>query len=248
MNLLISPYNSKNLIDFEISNFKGNQTQPISLVFRTIIRDFEFSYPTDINIIEVSRKYQIQHRRVYDFFNFLTSMEICSYKEKRRLVWIGVKNSLEYIDKSYSILECESLTKPFQELFSIGPSPSLGSLATKFICLYFYLGVKILSIRQVSNLFHDKKTDIKSLERRLYLVLSFLEIIGFIAHTSKRSEYQILIDYDHFVLKAFSQRFLISKDLKFNQLDLLLNRYSDFYFDQLIKLRWKEFQLSSQYF
>ena len=170
------------------------QTVSISQILRSLIIEFEKTRPSDITVLELSKRYNVQHRRLYDFFNFLTSLRICSYIERKVISWDGVDRATDYICNFYVELEVKSAKCSMTELFMLGSSPSLGAIGAKFLSLYLYLGVTTLSMRQAAKLFHDGKSDLKSLERRMYLVLSFLEMLKIISHSAKRSEYDLLID------------------------------------------------------
>ena len=220
---------------------KSHQGPTVSSLFKKLVDEYEISKPQNINIIQVSKQYGIQHRRVYDFFNFLTYLGVCQGLERRRICWIGLKNAQETLKKLYAEIECSSFTESFSNLFSVGPSPSLGNIATKFVCLYFYLGVDVLSMRNVSVLFHHPRTDIKSLERRMYLVLSFLEIIGIVSHTSKRSEYKLIMKKDDFIPNAFFQRKMFSSKKNDLTIDCLLNNINENYIRQINNDRRGEF-------
>jgi len=221
---------------------KNTHVPTVSSLFKQLVNEYEVKKPQDINIIQVSKEYGIQHRRVYDFFNFLTSLGVCQSLERRRIAWVGLKYAPETLANSYAEIECSSLTQPFSSLFSIGPSPSLGSIATKFVCLYFYLGVDTLSMRSVSTLFHHPKTDIKSLERRMYLVLSFLEIIGIVTHTSKRSEYRLTMNQENVVYNAFYKKKSASSVSNSCSVDNLLSKYTDQYIQKCNERRLHEFR------
>lgn len=162
--------------------------------YKRIIADFERTMPTNINIVNVASEYGIQHRRVYDLFNLLSSLGICRTIERGKLSWVGISAISTAIERTYSKIECDSLTKPFSTLFNLGKSPSLGEIATHFIAMYMFFDVETLLLRQVSSVFHDPRSDIKSLERRMYLVLNFLEILGIVAHTMKTNEYKLIYD------------------------------------------------------
>jgi len=171
---------------------RDKNANSLSDSYKRIILDFEESKPSSINIVSVAKDYGIQHRRVYDLFNLLTALGICQSVERGKLSWNGIGSINKVIREAYSNIEGECITKPFRSVFCLGPSPSLGSIATHFLCMYLYFGVDTLLLRQVSSIFHDPRSDIKSLERRMYLVLNFLEIMGIVAHTLKTNEYKLV--------------------------------------------------------
>lgn len=176
--------------------YRTKERIPNSLTdaYKQIVYDFEKLKPSNINIVNVAKQYGVQHRRVYDLFNLLTSLGVCQNIERGKLAWIGLSSVTSVISKAYAKIEIASLHKPTNQIFCLGQSPSLGMIATHFISMYLYFDVDALLLRQVSSIFHDPRCDIKSLERRMYLVLSFLEIMGVVAHTMKTNEYKLVLD------------------------------------------------------
>lgn len=191
--------------------------------YKQIISDFEKSRPTNINIINVAREYGIQHRRVYDLFNLLTALGVCENIERGKLSWIGLNCLKATIAKTYEKIEIDSLTKPVSRIFSLGPSPSLGQIATHFVSMYLFFGIDTLLLKQVSGIFHDPRSDIKSLERRMYLVLSFLDIMGVVTHTMKTNEYKLTIDLSDVQKRAFEKKKSFEKTRCPLSLENLLN-------------------------
>lgn len=210
-------------------------------VFRNIVHDFEDRTPNDISIMKVAKNNCIQHRRVYDFFNMLTSLNICQYLIKGKLTWVGLSSLNITLKEAYAKIETESVDIPMNVLFCVGASPSLGTLAIKFLCLYIFLGVDALFLKNVSMLFHDPRSDIKSLERRIYLVLNFLEVLGTVSHTSKAGEYKLNLNVDSIVENAMESKKKFLQQRNDLSLENLLNRLDSHYIDNLHINRRDEF-------
>jgi hypothetical protein len=182
------------------------QGKSLTDAYKQIIHNFEKTKPANISIINVARDYNIQHRRVYDLFNLLASLGVCQNIERGKLAWIGLDCFKTTIAKAYAKIEIDSLTTPISRLFCLGPSPSLGQIATHFVSMYLFFGIDTLLLKQVSSVFHDPRADIKSLERRMYLVLSFLDIMGIVTHTMKTNEYKLMLDLSEAQEYALQQK------------------------------------------
>jgi hypothetical protein len=128
---------------------------------------------------------------------------------------------------SYSELELAACSHELHILFSAGRSPTLGSLATKFVCLFLFLGTSVLSIRTVTQLLHDGASDRRTLERRLYLAISFLESVMIIEHTPKPSEYRLVIDRTGIVEVAMAGRKQYLRETRSCAFEGLLSRYDE---------------------
>ena len=185
-----------------------NKKKPakLSSVFSDIIKKYEKIKPRSISVMEIAREKNIQHRRLYDFFNLLTALGVCKMVQKGQLCWVGMDEIGITIKNWYANLEIQAINKGFTEIFNFGSSPSLGNLAMYFIGLYLYLNVETLSVKQAAAVFHDGKSDIRSLERRLYLVISCLEVIGMLRHSTKCGQYKLKINRQEIINYAWNVR------------------------------------------
>ncbi|OHT08732.1 hypothetical protein TRFO_04830 [Tritrichomonas foetus] len=224
---------------------KTQQPLGISYVFRSVVKEYELRKPQNISIMNIAREHDVQHRRVYDFFNMLTSLGVCRVIERGRLAWVGLHEIENTLMKTYAHMEMTSLCECQASLFNAGTSPSLGTLALNFIGLYFFLGVEILSMRQAAKIFYDHQSDIKSLERRLYLVLNFLEVINVVAHTSKTSQYRLVINRERIVQYGLLARKNACQKLMVISVESLLNRVDSIYLSGIYIARQEEFQILS---
>lgn len=221
---------------------KRKSTKPRSLisVFKMIVEDFEKRNPNDISITKITQNKNVQHRRVYDFFNMLTTLNICQYINKGKLKWNGVSSLNKTIQDAYIQIEIDSLDCTISSLFCVGPSPSLGSIAINFLCLFMYFGVDTFFFKNASMLFYHPSIDIKSLERRIYLVLNFLEVLGIVSHTSKTSEYRLNMNVKSIVENAINSRINVIKRRNSLSLENLLSRIDCHYIDNLWNSRRNE--------
>ena len=196
----------KPLTSHKKRKIKKSHQMTLSEVLKDIIDQNERKKPQSFTVMGIAYKYNVEHRRVYDFFNLLTALGVCKVITKGQLSWVGLQEVEKTLISFYENIEIESIKKPLNELFNLGLSPSLGILALNFFALFLFLNVKTLSVKQVSKLFHNGKSDIRSLERRLYLALSFLEVVGIVMHPKKTGSYTLVIDRTQIVENALQKR------------------------------------------
>ena len=221
---------------------KTCKTSSISVILKAVIKDFEETKPQNISVMSISREQNIQHRRLYDFFNVLTSLGACTVVERGRIAWEGLGKIEQTLMEMYAQIEVSSITEGQAEIFNAGTSPSLGTLALNFIGLFFFLGVDVLSMRKAAKIFYDNRSDIRSLERRLYLVLNYLEIINIISRTTKTSQYRLMLNRERIVQYAlYVRQNELSRKMVFS-VETLLNRVEPVYMNSLYIKRQEEFQ------
>jgi hypothetical protein len=201
---------------------------------------FEDCPPQSFSVLDVARAHRIPHRRAYDFFNFLTALGVCVSVARGSLRWIGVREVHESLVRAYSEIEVAACESDLRGIFGAGPSPTLGTLATKFASLFFFLGTNLLSIRRVARLFYDGVGDARSLERRLYLAVSFLEAVAVVEHTAKASEYRLVIHKHDIIDTAMRRRQDHLRTLSNGSLESLLSRYDERFMNRLHEERQAE--------
>lgn len=219
---------------------RNKRPQSLICVFKMIVDDFEKRNPNDISIMKITKNKNIQHRRVYDFFNMLTALNICQYINKGRLSWIGISSLNTTLQEAYVQIEIDSIDSKINDLFCLGPSPTLGTIAIRFLCLFLFFGVDTFYFKNASILFYFPGADIKSLERRIYLVLNFLEVLGAVSHTSKTSEYRLNMNFDYIVEYAIKSRIDQIKKRDCLSLENLLNKFDHQYIENLWMHRREE--------
>lgn len=233
-------------IDTSEPEIPVKKTLPISDIFKKIIEKFEKTKSHNINIMDISKKYNLQHRRVYDLFNLLASLHICKNIERGKIAWVSLSEAVKTIEFEYSKIECESIHKTTRQLFELSQRPNLGMLGIKFLTLYLYFDVDTISLKTALSLFNSSdlelKNDPKNIERRFYLVLSMLEILGILVHMKRKGEYRLAIDLSYVhknVLKRKHQYAIENFPLS---IERQLNSLDDVYFNALIKARREELQ------
>lgn len=218
------------------------QSSPITEIFAQMINDFEATRPHNINIMNVAGRYNIQHRRAYDLFNLLTSLKVCRSVERGRIAWNSLADAVKTVANEYIKLETESLTKSTRELFDMGPSPSLGIIATRFMSLFIYLGVDKITLRQALPLFRNEKCDVKSLERRLYLVLGMLELMNLLTHSKRTGEYGIVPSVTSIRERAMRKKHAVAMKTNPECLEATLSKLGEPYINRLLELRREDYQ------
>ncbi|OHT02204.1 hypothetical protein TRFO_30769 [Tritrichomonas foetus] len=210
-------------------------------IFSIILSSLIENKITNVSIPELSRAYNIQKRTIYNFFSVLIQFDVCINKGKGQIVWKGFDKINAYFINQFRDMELASLSKTFYEIFELGHAPSLGTIATKIMLLYMFLGTKTVSKKSISHFFTRKQTDVQSLERRIYLALNILGVFKLIVKKEKVGEYDILFDYDHYSQEIFQERFLASQNIEKNFIEFHLNRYPENYMQKLRNTRYKDY-------
>lgn len=207
----------------------------VNQTFKKMIDTFEMEQPRTLTIQSVSHHFKIQSRRVHDFFNILCALNVCTPTGMHSYSWKGITQAVETIARAYT--EFETSNESFTGWFNLGSSPTLGQIATKFMCLYFALGVNKLSMHPVSFLFSGSNSINPSLERRMYLVLTILEDIGFVSHVSGAGKFILTLDPSYIIKKAMQSKQYKYQNQGVNHIEALMNTLEGPYMDALREKR-----------
>lgn len=114
------------------------------------------------------------------------------------------------------------------DIFRVGQSPNLGTLVTKFLSLYVFLGETCINIREAVILMSDSLEHSKKVLRRLYLVVFVLEQAGIIEHGSAYSNYVLRQPLD-VIIGAIFQEVPNLNMFPEESVEILLNRLDKVY-------------------
>ena len=226
----------------KLPDVKGDTSNlSATTIFSIIFKSLMDNKITHVSIPEISVVYNIQKRTIYNFFSVLIQFEACINQGKGQITWLGFEKITMYIVNQFKLMEINSLNQTFYELFDLGHAPSLGTIATKIMLLYMFLGTKILSKRSISHFFTRKQSDVQSLERRIYLALNILGVFHLIAKKEKVGDYEILFDYEKYADKIDEERFMNSQNIEKYFIFSHLNRYPKNYMCKLRQNRFKDY-------
>ena len=155
-----------------------------------------------------------------------------------------MENFYIHLQREYESIESRFSSTSIKTLFELGPSPSLGKICSKLLCLYLFLDVGTLQMKKVIKFLHYPRSDIKSLERRVYLVLSFLEVLDFIKKGHCRGEYILTMDTKWISQTGLDTR-MKNNSLVPSSLESLMHTFSPTYYRTVQGSRRAEFESCS---
>lgn len=211
---------------------------PINIM-KEIVRKCEKNRPKSINVMNLSQKYNIKHRRLYDLFNLLTALGVTRQVKRGKLAWVGLHTVTDVIESFLIKAEKEIKNSSMCSVFGLSDSPSLGKIAVHFMALFAFLNICTINIKKASALFCKKEADIKALEGRMYLTLGLLEMLKFISHDNRSGNYTVLINLSDIQNRARSEALKNSDSL---DLDILLRKHPPHYINQIYANRLNMFE------
>lgn len=227
----------------ETDDSHNTNSRNVAKAFREMMVHFEKTHPSELNVVACAAQFNLQNRRIYDFFSVASAVSVCSPLDHGTVKWRGVDAAKRKFEDEYVRFEVESMTVQFNDWFSTGLSPTLGTLATKIMCLFYALGVETLHLHAMSNFFVPDTSPKKSLERRMYLVLSILEIMGYLEHLPRSGDYRLTISIDSAVERAMiAKESHAAAQCSPNVLETLMHRLGGEYIKQLRKQRMDTFR------
>lgn len=155
---------------------------------RTVIEEINRRPRRVYEICELCLEHNIKRRGIYDFLSISTAFGICKKVSSDKFEWIGLNNFESMIQQVARFVEVEAKVRTIGEMFNCSINSSLQNMALCVVKLFLYLGVKFLDLRQVGKLFSGGVAKYKTMLRKLYTIVSCLEIAGIVSRTNTAAE------------------------------------------------------------
>jgi hypothetical protein len=167
-----------------------NTSQPINeaLALRAMVAELELNKCKMISSNELAQQFNVKRRTVHDFLSICSVYMICRRYPHRVIEWLGLDRSTAAANSIRSQALAEGDKSDILTMFNYSSEPTLQHIASTFVKLFFYLNVKHLDVRRVAELFGQGKTKYKTMLRKLYTVVSGLEVAGIVRRTDVVSE------------------------------------------------------------
>ena len=167
-------------------------------------------------------------RRQSDLYNILDALGVFGHFNDKLVIWRGLRAVTSALIRYGIQNEKEAQTRTIIEIFRVGQSPNLGTLVTKFLSLYVFLGETCINIREAVLLMSDSQEHGKKVLRRLYLVVFVLEQAGIIEHGYAYSNYVLRQPLD-VIISAIFQEVPNLNMFPEESVEVLLNRLDKVY-------------------
>jgi hypothetical protein len=162
-----------------------------SLALRNVVISLQSQPGCCRSIDSLTVEFGLKKRCLYDFVSVCSVFRICHRGADNSLEWFGLDRAEQVIARIREEIEFEASTATLTDLFRDWTDPSLPSLATTVVKLFFYLGAQSLDLRKIGKLLAQGKTKYKTMVRKLYTVATCLERAEIIRKTSVVSEIQL---------------------------------------------------------
>jgi hypothetical protein len=173
-------------------------TDPMTeaLVLKRLVRHLESHPHSPISIDSLAHEFDIKRRGLYDFITICSTFDICRRITHNSLEWCGISRSIPILKTIR--LECrqEPPDRSLKEIFNYSLDASLQRIAVAVIKLFFMLKLKFLDLRKVSRLLAQKNMKYQTMLRKLYTVVSGLEVARIVHKTEIVSQIQFLVPLD----------------------------------------------------
>jgi hypothetical protein len=161
-----------------------------------ILRHLEISPIIPRTIDTLAHEFGIRRRCLYDFISICNVFGICQRDSNGSMEWIAANRSVQTVNSLRCEAEREATNSEIKEVFNAALDSTIQRIAVTLVKLFFYLRVKFLDLRQVSRLFAQRKTKYKTMLRKVYTVVTGLEVLGIVRKTSVVAEIQLTVPLD----------------------------------------------------
>jgi hypothetical protein len=143
-------------------------------------------------IDHLADQFNAKRRGIHDFVGVCSCLGVCQKVTGNSFEWVGSGMAAKVVSQVY-----ESMKKEPGDVTDFLRTPidqSLSSVTLALIKLFFHLGIQYLDLRKAARLFAQDRIKYKTMLRKLYTVVSGLEIAGVLRRTQTVSEIQLNLD------------------------------------------------------
>jgi hypothetical protein len=145
-----------------------------------------------VQLVDLCRKHQIQHRRIYDIINVFTTIGCAARDHGAEVFWTGRDKLMRHLKEEQDRMQIHNDQKSLSELFSPDHCVDLASLTLSFVLFFGALDLKILDMRDVSAFFSRDTMRYKSTLSKLHEISLILGELRVSEKTGNVCEVEIL--------------------------------------------------------
>lgn len=227
--------NSMRALKFTYMNFTPRESN-FSVTVKKIISQCKAQPSEYIRVNTIAEAENCEKRRLYDLFNVLCSLGLCTKTVNKMYCWAGEENMMKTIQAEYVHVESQAINTDFWTIFKMPESPPIGQLALTSVIIYLFFGTNEMALKQICLIMAQKRSKMSRLLRRLYLAAFFLEQIGVITHSLLIGSYDLVLDSQKIINNAFAE--MKSKLVfPFNSIASQLHKIDDNYLHEIKYIR-----------
>ena len=188
--LSCTPQENPSLLDNCIVHKGVEKVDHFKTSIKLFIQYAEYVHFNTCMLSFISKKFNLQKRRLYDMVNVLKAVGCCKKASTNCLCWLGLANI------KCVLVEMKEKAKKLSidVLFPDEKSISIIGLTSSFMLLFFVKNTNTLSLKESASFLSRKNGRYKTTVCKLYQIAYILDAIGVIMKSSAKSGEFILAD------------------------------------------------------
>lgn len=166
---------------------ESKQNDELKLAIRCLVSYFESSRDSSHSIADLSKRFRIKRRRLYDIINVFEAIGFCQKPDLDRVSWNGRQNLMTIIENLATDTKLYDGGKTVSELFPVSCSVGISSLSLSFLRLFYALGTNVLDIRIIGKFLSRDTNRYKSTLCKLYQISYILGAIDIILRNGNQA-------------------------------------------------------------
>jgi len=165
---------------YDLAPLSSNELSPkenLRAVIQDLVDYMESQKGKSCAIVDLSQRFMIKRRRLYDIINVFVSLGCCKKTNYDQILWLGK----EMINNEIVLLIEKRLSNRKMELSDLFPASGcigIANLTISFILLFHALKVDHLDLRYAARLFSLNTTRYKTTLCKLYQICFILGAFG----------------------------------------------------------------------
>jgi hypothetical protein len=164
----------------------------------SMVLEFEHGQLQTMTIVELSQRFMIKTRRLYDVINVFLALGCCARSGGDGFTWTSLKDSLPRLRELRQSRGIDDPSRNLTDLFPITECVGIANLTIALLLLFYAVRANHLDLRLAARVFSRGTTRFQSTLCKLYQICFVLSTAGIVARTTVSCEVRIMgqwLDY-----------------------------------------------------
>lgn len=158
--------------------------EELRIAIRLLISELE-SHPNRVYMItELSSKYKIKRRRLYDVINVFSAIGVCKKSGLDHMVWNGTASVIAILESIRKKRGVDDPNNTLEDIFPAEQCIGISKLTIAFLLSFYSLKTQHLDIRFIAQLFSRGTSRYKTTLCKLYQICYILSSVGITSRTA----------------------------------------------------------------
>lgn len=169
---------------FALPQQKSKNPEELRNSIKLLVNELEQHPKQVFKITDLSNKYNIPRRRLYDVINVFSALGVCQRAGLDHMIWNGTSCAMPVLNTIKSRQSINDKAKSLSSIFPVNACIGIANLTLALISAFYALKISRLDIRFIAHLFSRGTSRYKTTLCKLYQICYVLSSVGMTSRTA----------------------------------------------------------------